>query len=111
MKNNSEDSDWNPILYTYPPQFRGISPDVKVPEFLKSLGRHDEMSDIERRAEAESWKRWGAAWGNTESGAHCFGFAAGVAWQKAQVEAADHCNDATVDSGENRLGPAASPEG
>lgn len=43
----------------------------------------DEVSDAEKQAEAESWKRWQKAWGNTESGAHAFGWAACRAYERA----------------------------
>lgn len=34
-------------------------------------------TEKQRQAEAASWKRWQTEWGNTESGAHAFGWQAG----------------------------------
>jgi hypothetical protein len=48
----------------------------------------EELTPEEQQAEAESWKRWKSpeTWGNTESGAHAFGWAAGVAWERQRVK-------------------------
>ena len=44
-----------------------------------------ELTSSEKAAEADSWKRWQQAWGNTESGAHAFGWANGYSARDAAV--------------------------
>jgi hypothetical protein len=44
-----------------------------------------ELTDEEKQAEADSWKRWDKEWGNTESGAHTFGWISGRDWHAARA--------------------------
>jgi hypothetical protein len=47
-----------------------------------------DMTPEQKQAEAESWKQWETAWGNTESGAHAFGWLNGYKAGQAASEAA-----------------------
>jgi hypothetical protein len=49
-----------------------------------------EMTEEEKQAEAASWRAWQNEWGNTESGAHAFGWINGY----------DHARTAGGDAGE-----------
>lgn len=40
----------------------------------------------QKQAEAASWKRWQTAWGNTESGAHAFGWQDGYTVGQAELQ-------------------------
>jgi hypothetical protein len=48
-----------------------------------------EMSEEEKQAEAQSWKRWKSpeTWGNTDSGAHTHGWVSGRNYALAAAEA------------------------
>lgn len=52
---------------------------------------YDEMTDVEKQAEAQSWKQWKSpeTWGNTDSGAHTHGFVAGMSYVRETLAAAN----------------------
>lgn len=44
------------------------------------------VPEEQKQAEAASWKRWQGEWGNTESGAHAYGWKEGYKAGQAEVE-------------------------